>query len=70
VAAQLDFIAGTMMSPSDEQKAKGFVGFSVDNFERNMWPEFSLDSLTGRSHNFFTVFAVFFPGCSGIFLKS
>ena len=31
-----------------------------------MWPDFSHDKLTGKSHSFFTVFAVFFPGCSGI----
>ena len=66
VAAQIDFIAGTMMSPTDEQVSKGFTGMSLDNFKRNMWPEFSQDKLTGDSHSFFTVFAVFFPACSGI----
>ena len=66
VAAQLDFITGTLIPPTDEQKAKGFVGYSIENFQRNMWPDFSIDPLTGKSHSFFTVFAVFFPACSGI----
>ena len=66
VAAQIDFIAGTMMTPNDEQVSKGFTGMSLENFHRNMWPEFSQDKLTGDSHSFFTVFAVFFPACSGI----
>jgi len=55
-----------MLTPSDEQKAKGFVGLSVANFEANMWPEFSQDSVNDKPHTFFTVFAVFFPACSGI----
>ena len=66
VAAQLDFVTGTMLSPSEEQIAKGYIGFSLENFQKNMWPDFSHDSLTGKSHSFFTVFAVFFPACSGI----
>ena len=66
MAAQLDYIVGTMMPPTDEKKAQGFVGLSLENFEKNLWPEFTFDSVSGKMHNFFTVFAVFFPACSGI----
>ncbi len=62
MAAQLDFITGTMLPATEEKRSKGFVGFSIENFEKNLWPEFTFDSVSGKLHNFFTVFAVFFPG--------
>lgn len=62
----MDFAVGSMLTPTDEQNARGFVGFSVANFEANMWPEYSNDPANDKPHNFFTVFAVFFPACSGI----
>lgn len=66
VAAQIDFIVGSFLKPSDEKKAHGFVGLSVENFEENMWPEYTHDPLTDEMHNFFTVFAVIFPTFAGI----
>jgi hypothetical protein len=37
VIAQLDFVVGTVIPPSEEKKAKGFLGYSMDNYKENFW---------------------------------
>jgi hypothetical protein len=53
VAAQVDFVVGTMLSPTDEQKSKGFVGYSLKNYQDNLWSAYTvneqvLSNLYGR----------------------
>jgi len=60
-------MVGTFMTPSDESKARGFVGFSVETFTGNVGPGYTATGDTGgRNMDFFTVFSVFFPAVTGI----
>ncbi|KAI4458081.1 solute carrier family 12 cation cotransporter [Holotrichia oblita] len=60
-----DFLIGTAIGPfTDEQRAKGFSGFSLERFQTNFpssyRPQGNVD------YNFFQVFAIFFPSVTGI----
>lgn len=88
-----DFLIGAMIGPIyDEEKARGFIGFSgkicwlillhsnhshsfqheynflssfsADTFSENFYPDFRVQK--GEQHNFFSVFAIFFPAATGI----
>ena len=65
VFAQVDFVIGTLLTPSLEQRAKGFVGWSAEVASENLWSDYRPDK-DGRTETFFTVFAVFFPAVTGI----
>ncbi|KAK3594337.1 hypothetical protein CHS0354_026214 [Potamilus streckersoni] len=60
VTALVNFAIGTFIPPSEEEYAKGFVGYRMDVFAENMKPNFR------EEENFFSVFAVFFPAATGI----
>ncbi|GIX82292.1 solute carrier family 12 member 2 [Caerostris extrusa] len=60
LAAMADFLAGAVISPNEEQIAKGYVGWNKTVFIENFGPHFSEDQ------DFFSVFAVFFPAATGI----
>lgn len=65
VFAQIVFIIGSIMGPkTDEEVAKGFIGYSVETFEENFGSDYA--SFEGTEHDFFSVFAVFFPAVTGI----
>jgi len=49
--SKADFIVGTFLEPSDELKAKGFVGYNASVMESNFWPDYSYNEDTGRSHD-------------------
>jgi solute carrier family 12 sodium/potassium/chloride transporter 2 len=66
VLAQIDFVIGTMIPPSEEKKSKGFVGYSMENYKENFYSDYTMDERTGNLHTFFSVFAVYFPSCTGI----
>jgi len=40
------------LEPSDEKKAKGFVGYNASLMESNFWQAYSYNEDTGRSHDF------------------
>ncbi len=63
--AQADFIIGSFLPPSDEAKAKGFVGYNGTILKDNLWSAYTADP-SGKENSFFTVFAVFFPAVTGI----
>ena len=65
-ASQVDFVAGTFMTPNDEQMAKGFIGYSGELFQENLYPQYTYDHEAGKMNSFFSVFAVFFPAVTGI----
>ncbi|KAF2899446.1 hypothetical protein ILUMI_06729 [Ignelater luminosus] len=65
VGAVFDFLIGTIIGPlNDEQRAKGFMGFSNDVFQSNWPPAFRHQE--GVAYDFFQVFAIFFPSVTGI----
>lgn len=66
VLAQLDFVIGTIVPPSEEKKAKGFTGYSMENYKENLFSAYTFDARTGGLHTFFSVFAIYFPSCTGI----
>ena len=66
IVSQIDFIIGTFIPPSDETRAKGFVGYNATVFEANLWSAYTHNEESGEKHNFFSVFAVFFPAVTGI----
>ncbi|XP_020283623.1 bumetanide-sensitive sodium-(potassium)-chloride cotransporter isoform X2 [Pseudomyrmex gracilis] len=65
VSAIFDFLIGTIVGPqSDEQKAKGFAGFSAEVFKNNFGPDYRYSE--NNNQTFFSVFAIFFPSVTGI----
>jgi solute carrier family 12 (sodium/potassium/chloride transporter), member 2 len=65
VGAILDFLIGVFLGPqSDEDKAKGFEGFSIELLKTNLKSDYRFSE--GLSQNFITVFAIFFPSVTGI----
>ncbi|XP_065169631.1 solute carrier family 12 member 2-like [Atheta coriaria] len=64
LVAILDFIIGSLIPPKDEYKAKGFIGYNATLFMENLSPDYR--EADGVQHNFFSVFAIFFPAATGI----
>lgn len=60
IASYVNFIVGTFIPPSDEEKAKGVTGYKWDTFSTNFLPAF------GTADSFITIFAVYFPSVTGI----
>lgn len=60
VGSLINFFVGSFIPSSDMKRAKGIVGYSVDVFAENFWPNFR------DNHSFMTTFAIFFPACTGI----
>ncbi|XP_018915712.2 bumetanide-sensitive sodium-(potassium)-chloride cotransporter [Bemisia tabaci] len=64
VLAIADFFIGAIMGPqSDDDIAKGFLGFNATLVKQNMQPDYR--PLNGEPQDFFSVFAIFFPAASG-----
>ena len=63
--AQINFVIGTFIPPTPEEKVKGFVGWDSEVASENLWSDYRPDK-DGRTESFFTVFAVFFPAVTGI----
>ncbi|XP_037030333.1 bumetanide-sensitive sodium-(potassium)-chloride cotransporter isoform X2 [Bradysia coprophila] len=60
-----DYIIGSIIGPkSDADTAKGFVGFNAQVFADNLKTNYR--EVNGVQHNFFSVFAIFFPAATGI----
>ncbi|KAK6178797.1 hypothetical protein SNE40_011302 [Patella caerulea] len=60
LAAIVNYFVGTVLPPTQDQKLKGFVGYSDELFKKNFQPDFR------ENNNFFSVFAIFFPAATGI----
>ncbi|XP_055845957.1 bumetanide-sensitive sodium-(potassium)-chloride cotransporter isoform X2 [Episyrphus balteatus] len=60
-----DFMIGTLIGPkSDEEKAKGFLGYNSTLFQQNLFADYRKEK--NIQHDFFSVFAIFFPAATGI----
>ncbi|XP_042867990.1 solute carrier family 12 member 1-like [Penaeus japonicus] len=69
LVAIVDYVIGAIVGPlNDEELAKGFTGFNSTVLLSNLYSDYRLDHLdaSGKSHDFFSVFSVFFPACTGI----
>ncbi|KAK9507421.1 hypothetical protein O3M35_007276 [Rhynocoris fuscipes] len=65
VAAIMNFLVGAIIGPtSDEERAKGFHGFSKETFSENWYPDYRFSE--GVNQDFFSVFSIFFPSVTGI----
>lgn len=65
LVAIFDFFLGTIIGPkSDEDVAKGFVGYNLTLFQTNFGPDYRTEK--GVEHNFFSVLSIFFPAATGI----
>ncbi|KAK2151035.1 hypothetical protein LSH36_378g01015 [Paralvinella palmiformis] len=60
VIAIVNFLVGTLIPATEDKKAKGFYGYRGTIFQENFGPDFR------DGHNFFSVFAIFFPAATGI----
>ncbi|XP_075227429.1 sodium chloride cotransporter 69 isoform X2 [Lycorma delicatula] len=62
--AIVDYMIGVVIGPTtDEKEAQGFVGFNMTVLEINWKPDYRV--YEGVHHDFFSVFAIFFPAASG-----
>ncbi|KAG4077496.1 hypothetical protein HA402_002923 [Bradysia odoriphaga] len=65
LVAIFNFLVGTAIGPNDElSQAQGFVGFHAQVFRDNFGPDFRFSE--GQYHDFFSVFAIFFPSVTGL----
>lgn len=64
--AQIDFVIGSFLPPTDQDKANGFVGYNLTVLNENLYSDYQFNAGTGKKWDFFTVFAVFFPAVTGI----
>ncbi|KAL6118401.1 uncharacterized protein ACO6RY_03208 [Pungitius sinensis] len=55
----VNYLVGTVIPPTIEKQAQGIFGYSGDIFVANLTPDW-------RGTNFFQLFAIFFPACTGI----
>ncbi|XP_070543648.1 solute carrier family 12 member 2-like isoform X2 [Ptychodera flava] len=60
ILAIVDFVIGTFIPPSDQEIGKGFIGYKGTLFVENGKPSYT------DGHQFFSVFAIFFPAATGI----
>lgn len=54
VVSQVDFIVGTFLTPNDELRAKGFIGYNGTLMESNLWQQYTFNEESGEQ--------VFFKG--------
>ncbi|EDW68151.1 bumetanide-sensitive sodium-(potassium)-chloride cotransporter [Drosophila virilis] len=66
VLAIFNFLIGAAIGPRDDETliSKGFVGFSWSTFKENFVSDYRYAE--GVNHDFFSVFAIFFPSVTGI----
>ncbi|CAG0900386.1 unnamed protein product [Darwinula stevensoni] len=65
LVSQVTFIVGTIMGPkSDDEIAKGFIGYDWEVFKTNWVSKYT--KFDGQDQSFFTIYAVFFPAVTGI----
>ncbi|KAJ9588117.1 hypothetical protein L9F63_018508, partial [Diploptera punctata] len=65
IASQVDFVVGSFLGPQDDEEiSKGFVGYNLETFKSNLGAGYTY--YEGVDHDFFSVFAVFFPAVTGI----
>ncbi|XP_075898654.1 solute carrier family 12 member 3 [Nelusetta ayraudi] len=55
------YIVGTILPPSPQKQAKGFLSYKADIFATNFVPDWR-----GKDGSFFGMFSIFFPSATGI----
>ncbi|EDW40322.1 GL24962 [Drosophila persimilis] len=65
LVAIADFVIGSFIGPKNElDRAKGFLGYNGTTFSTNLFADYREEK--GVQHDFFSVFAIFFPAATGI----
>ncbi|XP_013140300.1 PREDICTED: bumetanide-sensitive sodium-(potassium)-chloride cotransporter-like [Papilio polytes] len=65
VVAIAAYVTGALLGPTTAtQRAQGFIGINLETAATNFWPDFRYSD--GVNHNFFSVFAMFFPAVTGV----
>ncbi|KAH8371230.1 hypothetical protein KR093_006675 [Drosophila rubida] len=65
LAAIADFLVGSFIGPkSTEEAAKGFLGYNATLLRTNLFADYREENHV--QHDFFSVFAIFFPAATGI----
>ncbi|XP_026493445.2 bumetanide-sensitive sodium-(potassium)-chloride cotransporter-like [Vanessa tameamea] len=65
VVAILNYILGACLGPTNNsERAQGFVGISVETALINLGPDFRYSD--NQQHNFFSIFAMYFPAVTGV----
>ncbi|XP_045501321.1 bumetanide-sensitive sodium-(potassium)-chloride cotransporter-like isoform X2 [Colias croceus] len=65
VLAILNYVLGVLIGPTSEtERAQGFVGINVNTVTENFAPDFRYSD--NEHHNFFSVFAMYFPAVTGV----
>jgi solute carrier family 12 (sodium/potassium/chloride transporter), member 2 len=65
IGAIVNFMIGTILGPNETKDiAEGFTGFSMEVFQANLKSDYRYSE--GKTQDFFTVFAIFFPSVTGI----
>ncbi|GAU95054.1 hypothetical protein RvY_06735 [Ramazzottius varieornatus] len=68
LAAIANIVIGSIIPPTLEMQAKGFVGYSNALFRENFYPAYQDDQF--GANDFMSVFGVFFPSVTGILAGS
>ncbi|VDP03542.1 unnamed protein product [Soboliphyme baturini] len=58
VASVANYYIGSVLKPTDSQKARGMTGYKMSTFSDNMLPNFRGESLS-------TIFSIYFPAITG-----
>ncbi|KAH8380360.1 hypothetical protein KR009_010176 [Drosophila setifemur] len=67
LVAIADFVIGSIIGPkNDHELAKGFLGYNATVFKSNLFADYRQEKDGGVQHDFFSVFAIFFPAATGI----
>ena len=54
IIAQIDFVIGSFLPPTDQQMANGYIGYNNEQFKINLWSDYQVGE-TGEEYSFFKV---------------
>ena len=60
IIAQIDFVIGSFLPPTDQQMANGYIGYNNEQFKINLWSDYQVGE-TGEEYSFFKV-QIFWEG--------
>jgi solute carrier family 12 sodium/potassium/chloride transporter 2 len=54
IIAQIDFVIGSFLPPTDQQMANGYIGYNNEQFKINLWSDYQVEE-NGEEYSFFKV---------------
>ena len=64
IIAQIDFVIGSFLPPTDQQMANGYIGYNNEQFKINLWSDYQVGE-TGEEYSFFKV-QIFWEGLKNL----